>query len=202
MVKVTITTTSWRKSDVFAEHQTPREIFEAFDVDYASATNNIDGVRLGIGDMDKTLKELGVGDECRLSSVVKTDNAAEIELNGAAAILTSAIKLDDWKRVEKFAPEALKIVDEEGETLFKVMTGVGPGSVNDYGVCFGAHASAEGNATVTILFDDEVEDKLAAVKEVAGQALLDLNEIEGDIPTLLKDIADKEAEIEKLIKVK
>ena len=50
--------------------------------------------------------------------------------------------------------------------------------------------------------DDEVEDRLQAIKDVAGQALLDLNDIEKDIPTILKDIADKEAEIEKLIVAK
>jgi hypothetical protein len=203
MIKVTILTTGGRKSEMFAEHQTPREILDYFDVDYESATNSIDGVRLAIGDMDKSLKELGVGNECRLSSIVKIDNAAEVELNGAAAVLTSSVKLDDWKRVEKFAPDALKIVDEDsGDTLFKVMTSNGTGSANEYGVCFGSYTNAEGYATVTILLDEEVEDKLEALKEVIGQALLDLNEIEKEIPTLLKNISDKEAEIEKLIKVK
>lgn len=202
MIKVSLLTTGGRKSDMFAEHQTPREILEYFDVDYASATNSIDGVRLGIGDMNKSLKELGVGDECRLSSIVKIDNAATIELNGAAAILTSSVKLDDWKRVEKFAPEALKIVDEEGATVFKVMTYGGTGSANENGVVFGSYTNSEGFATVTILLDEEVEDKVTALKEVVGQALLDLTEIEKDIPTILKDIDEKEAEIDKLIVIK
>ena len=199
MVKVTVITTAGRKTDLFAEHQTPREVFEYFDVDYSVATNTIDGVKLGIGDMDKSLKDLGVGAECRISSIVKTDNAAHIDLTGAAAVLVSDVKLDDWKRVEKYAPEALKIVNEDGETVFKVMTCNCTGSVNENGVCFGSYTNEGGLATVTVLMDDEVEDRLQAIKEVAGQALLDLNEIEKDIPTILKDIAEKEAEIEKLI---
>ena len=202
MVKINLVTTAGRKSDMFAEHQTPREVFEYFDVDYSVATNTIDGVKLGIGDMDKSLKELGVGAECRISSIVKTDNAAHIDLTGAAAVLVSDVKLEDWKRVEKYAPEALKIVDEDGDVVFKVMTCCCTGSVNENGVCFGSYTNEGGLATVTVLLDDEVEDRLQAIKDVAGQALLDLNEIEKDIPTLLKDISDKEAEIEKLIVAK
>ena len=200
MIKVYLTTTAGRKSDMFAEHQTPREVFEYFDVDYSVATNTIDGVRLGIGDMDKSLKELGVGDECRMSSIVKTDNAAHVEVLGATATLISDVKLEDWKRVEKYAPEALVIVEEEsGDTLFKVKTCGGTGSANKYGVCFGAHTAGDGLATVTILLDEDIEDTLQAVKETVGTAVLDLSEIEKEIPTVLKDINDKEAEIDKLI---
>ena len=202
MVKVTLISTNGRKTDMFAEHQTPREVFEYFDVDYSVATNTIDGVRIGIGDMDKSLKELGAGAECRISSIVKTDNAAHIDLTGAAAVLVSDVKLEDWKRVEKYAPEALKIVDEEGDVVFKVMTCCCTGSVNENGVCFGTYTNEGGLATVTVLMDDEVEDRLQAIKDVAGQALLDLNDIEKDIPQILKDIEEKEAEIEKLIVAK
>ena len=199
MVKVQVLTTAGRKSDMFAEHQTPREILEYFDVDYSVATNSLDGVRLGIGDMDKSLRDLGVGAECRISSIVKIDNAANVEISGSAAVLVSGVTLEDWKKVEKFAPEALKIVDEDGETLFKVMTCGGTGSVNEYGVCFGAHTNDGGKATVTILLDEEVENKLQAVKDVIGSALLDLNDIEEEIPEILKEIAEKEAKIDKLI---
>lgn len=203
MVKVILTTTAGRKSDMFAEHQTPREILEYFDVDYSVATNSIDGIRLGIGDLDKSLKELGVGAECRMSSVVKIDNAAHVELSGASAVLVSDVTLEDWKRVEKYAPEALKIVEEEtGDTLFKVMTCNGAGSANEYGVCFGTYTNEGGKATVTILLEEGIEDRLQAVKDVIGQALLDLNDIEKEIPTILDDIEEKEAEIDKLIVAK
>lgn len=199
MVKVFVTSSAGRKSENFAEHQTPREIFEYFDVDYSVATNSIDGVKLGIGDLDKSLKELGVGETCRISSIVKIDNAAHVDVSGASAVVVSDVNLDDWKRVEKYAPEALKIVEEEtGDTLFRVMTGPMGGSMNENGVVFGTYTNS-GKATVTILLDEEVEDKIQALKDTIGSALLDLNEIEKDIPTILTDIAEKEAEIEKLI---
>ena len=200
MIKVQVLTTAGRKSDMFAEHQTPKEILEYFDVDYSVATNSLDGVRLGIADMNKSLKELGVGDECRISSIVKIDNAATIEISGASAVLVSGVKLEDWKKVEKYAPEMLKIVDEDtDDVIFKVTTCGGTGSANKYGVCFGAHTNEGGKATVTLLLDEDVEDKIQAVKDTVGSALIDLNEIENEIPNVLKDIEEKEAEIDKLI---
>lgn len=199
MVKVNLLTTGGRKSDMFAEHQTPREILEYFGVDYESATNTIDGVRLGIGDMDKSLKDLGVGAECRISSIVKIDNAAKVIISGASAVVESDITLSDWEKVAKYAPEMLKIVDEDGDTLFRVMSGSGAGSINEYGVCFGEHTNEGGKATVTLLFDTEVEDKVQAFKDIAGSALLDLTEIEKEIPDVLVDIAEKEAKIDELI---
>ena len=203
MIKVFVTTTAGRKSDLFDEGTTIREIFDAFDVDYSVATNTIDGCKIDPAGMNKTLQEWGVGKECRLSSIVKIDNAAHVDISGASAVLVSDVKLEDWKRVEKFAPEMLKIVEEEtDEVVFKVKTSSGGGSVNEYGVCFGAYTNDGGKATVTVLLDDEIDDKVAAVKEIMGSALLDLNTIENEIPDVLKDIEDKEAEIEKLIVAK
>ena len=202
MVKVTMISTAGRKSDMFAEHQTLREVFDTFGVDYSVATNSVDGVRLGVGDMDKSLKEYGVGAECRISSIVKTDNAAHIDLTGAAAVLVSDVALEDWKRVEKFEPDAMKIFDEEGDVVFKVATCCCTGSINKNGVCFGSYTNEGGKATVTILLDDKIEDRKEAVKEIAGSALLDLNEIEKSIPEILESIGNKEAEIDALINAK
>ena len=202
MIKVFLTTAAGRKSELFDEGTTIREVFEHFDVDYSVGTNCIDGTRIDPAGMDKTLREWGVKEECRLSSIVKIDNAAHVDISGASAVLVSDVKLEDWERVEKYAPEALKIVDEDGETVFMVTSRRGAGSVNKYGVCFGSYQNDGGKATVTVLLDDEVEDKRAAVKEIMGSALLDLNDIEAELPAVLADIAEKEAKIEELIENK
>ena len=199
MVKVFCTTTAGRKSDLFDEGTTLRQVFDAFDVDYSVATNCIDGTKIDPAGMDKSLREWGVDKECRLSSIVKIDNAAHVDISGASAVLVSDVKLEDWERVEKYAPEMMKIVDEDGNATFKVMTCCGGGSINEYGVCFGTYTNDGGKATVTVLLDEDVEDKLQAVKDIMGSALLELNGIEKEIPNVLKDIAEKEAEIEKLI---
>jgi len=201
MIKVFITTTAGRKSDLFDEETTIREIFDAFEVDYSTATNCIDGTKLDPAGMDKSLREWGVEKECRLSSIVKIDNAAQVEISGGSAVLVSGVALDDWKKIEKYAPEALKLYEDE-ELVFKVKTSCGGGSVNEFGICWGSYTNDGGKATVTVLLDEEVEDKVAAVKEIMGSALLDLNQIEKDVPDVLKQIADKEAEIDKLIVAK
>ena len=202
MVKVYVTTTAGRKSDLFDEGTTLREIFGAFDVDYSVATNCIDGTKIDPAGMDKSLAEWGVKDECRLSSIVKIDNAAHIDISGASAVLVSDVTLEDWQKVEKYAPEALKIMDDDGDPLFKVQTGSAGGSATQYGVSFGSHTNEGGKATVTVVLGESVEDKVKAVKDIMGKALLNLNEIEEVIPEIIKDINDKEAEIDRLIELK
>ena len=188
MIKVTVITTAGKRSDIFDENKTPKEVLDHFDIDYSAATNSLDGVKLDVAGMNKALRDLGVTKECRLSSIVKLDNAAKVVVTGAAAVLTSEVKLEDWKRVEEFAPDGLRIEDEDsGDILFKVATSDGPGSVNEYGVLFGS--------TVTVLLDPEEEDKMALVRKNIGPALLDLNLIEAEIPSLLEEIAKKEEEI-------
>ena len=199
MIKVFMTTTAGRKSDLFDEGTTIREVFEHFDVDYSTATNCIDGTKIDPAGMNKSLRDWRVDKECRLSSIVKIDNAAHVDISGASAVLVSDVALEDWKRVEKYAPEMMKIVDEDGDAVFKVQTCCGGGSVNEYGVCFGTHTNDGGKATVTVLLSSDVEDKTQAVKDIMGSALLDLNTIEKEIPDMLKEIAEKEAEIDKLI---
>ena len=127
------------------------------------------------------------------------ENEAKVYMMGAAAVVVSGVKLEDWKLVEKYAPEALRIVDESGETVFRVMTQKGTGSMNRYGVVGGSYLSEEGNATVTILVDDEVENPKEAVMDVIGSALLDLADIEKDLPLIIKEIREKQKQIETQI---
>ena len=129
------------------------------------------------------------------------EEKANIVILGAAAMLVSGVKLEDWKLLEKYAPEVLKIVDEDGEDLFRIMTVSGAGSVNKYGICWGTYVSDEGCATVTVLIDEDVEDKKAAVMDIMGSALMDLQEIEEEIPPVLTAIHEKLEKIEAHISV-
>ena len=124
------------------------------------------------------------------------EEKAKIVILGAAAVLVSGVKLEDWKLVEKYAPEALKIADEEGEDRFLIASRPGAGSVNKYGICWGTYLSDEGCATVTVLIDEDVEDKKAAVMDIMGSALMDLQEIEENIPAVVADIREKLEKIE------
>lgn len=196
MIKCTVITAAGRKTDIFEETKTPKDILEYFDVDYSVATNSLDGVRLDTAGMNRSLRDLGITKDCRLSSIVKIDNAAKVVVTGSAAIVTSDVKLDDWKRIAKMQPEALALVDDEtDEVLFRVVAGEGPGSINENGVCFGTATNNDGKATVTILIRPEVEDKVQLVKDEIGRALLDLNALEAEVPTILLEIDKMEQQI-------
>lgn len=127
------------------------------------------------------------------------ENQAKIVILGAAAVLVSGVKLEDWKLVEKHMPEALQVADQDGDPVFRVAACSGGGSVNQYGICWGNHTDEEGRATVTALLDEGVEDKKAAVTDIMGAALLKLTEMEQAIPSLLEEIREKQQEIAKYI---
>ena len=129
------------------------------------------------------------------------ENTAKIVILGAAAVLVSGVKLEDWEQVQKYAPEALKRMDEDGEPRFRIMACHGAGSVNRYGICWGTYVSDEGNATVTVLIDEDVDDKKAAVMDIMGSALMDLMDIEKEIPSVIAEIREKQAALESHISV-
>lgn len=123
------------------------------------------------------------------------EKEAKIYILGATAVLISAAKLEDWKRVEKYAPDIMKIKDDCGEISFFIQTGEGGGSVTEEGISWGSYTSREGYATVTVLLDKDVENKKEAVTEVMGKALINLMSIEKALPQILDDIRVDETKI-------
>ena len=124
------------------------------------------------------------------------ENTVKVHILGAAAVIVSGVKLEDWKLAEKYAPEKLTKIDEKGEPVFRVMTGACTGTINHYGVVWGNYPTEEGNATVTILIDEDVENKKEAVMDVAGSAVLELYEMEKEMPRILEGIREKKQRIE------
>ena len=124
------------------------------------------------------------------------ENTVKIHILGAAAVVVSGVKLEDWKLAEQYAPETLKMKDENGEPAFRVMTDRGTGSINRYGIVWGNYPTEEGFATITILIDQDVENKKEAVMKVAGSALEKLIGIEGAMPGILEGIREKVRKIE------
>ena len=119
------------------------------------------------------------------------ENKIKVHILGAAAVIVSAVKLEDWKLAEKYAPEKLTVRDKDGEPVFRVMTSGGTGSVNHYGVVWGNYSTEEGNATVTVLFDEEVVNKKEAIMDIAGSAILALTDMENEMPGILEGIREK-----------
>lgn len=129
------------------------------------------------------------------------DEKVKVYIMGRAAVIVSSVALKDWQLVEKYAPEALKVVDEEGNTVFTVRTESGPGRCVKEGIVWGEAAEPDGKATITILIDDDIENRQEAVMDICGSALLDLMTIEKEMPNLLKEIREKLEEIESCITV-
>ncbi len=198
MVKITLITNAGRKTVIASEAKTLREIYEENDVNYDSCTNTIDSVPLRVGDLNKTLRELGVGETCRMSSIVKMDNAAKIILTGDACIIKSGVKLDDWKKVLKFEPD-FGLYNEDNEPIFLVAIDENMGSLNNNGAVFSTRADHDGYAVITTVIDPAVEDKVQAVTDKLGTALLRLNELEGKVPEKIEAANNKEQEIREAI---
>ena len=199
VVNVTLITNRGKKIDQVSDSATVRQIYEKFGVNYDCCTNTIDSVPLQIGQLDKSLRELGCGENVRMSSIVKMDNAAEILIAGTAAVLRSKYKLSDWRTALKYEPD-LGLYDEEDNSIFKVFVEEGPGSLNTNGVVFSDVPDENGFAIATILLDPTAEDKKEIVKSNQGLALLRLKEIEDNLESVLKDAEDNEKEIDSMVK--
>ena len=119
------------------------------------------------------------------------ENIAKIHVLGCAAVVVSAFSLEDWKLVEKYAPDALTIVDEGGKTVFRVTTDSGPGCLVKDHAEFGASVTQDGKATITILLDPDNDDKMGMVKEALSGPLMDLIEMEKILPGIKDDVMKK-----------
>lgn len=75
MVKVNVGN-NVKRYPVFADSTaTLRQILTDEGIDYTRGAMQLDGCPLQPGDMDKTLEDLGIQEECWLLNVVKADNA-------------------------------------------------------------------------------------------------------------------------------
>lgn len=117
---------------------------------------------------------------------------AKIKVTGSAMVLTSDVKLEDIKKLEKFSPESLKIIDENENEVFKIGTGLN--GFNKYGATFN-EANADGKAVATVLLPEGIENKAKYVKDNYGYALLKLNTLEEFIAEALTELS---ADFEKI----
>lgn len=115
---------------------------------------------------------------------------AKIKVTGAAAVVKSDVKLEDYRKVEKYRPEKLVLRDEDDEPVFSVKTGHGMGSIGKYGAVFGDITDGEEKfATITLVENEGFgEDAKAAVTEKVGVAILNLNKIEEAVPAVVQEI--------------
>lgn len=126
---------------------------------------------------------------------------ARVTVVGNAVVITSSMKLDDLKVVQKFRPDALVLRDEHNEPVFAIGIGTGNGAVNKYGVTFGgASRNAEGKAVATLdAANFPGDDIRQAIADGIGGALVQLQKLEETLPAILAEItAERSAVMERI----
>lgn len=205
MIKVTVSNNVKRETVFVSDDTTLRSVLENAQIDYTRGMTNLDGSPLQAGDLDKTFADFHIAEKCFLSAIVKTDNAASILIAGESIVITSALKLDDYKTVAKYRPNALQLKGGDGgdEVVFAVGITTKPrGSINKVGAEFGSEAhDGTGRATITLDLPQTAGDIKEAVAEYIGSAILDLNKLEAQLPAVIEEIDTERAVIMSNISV-
>lgn len=131
---------------------------------------------------------------------------ATVKIAGDAVIITSSLKLEEIRNVQKYRPKALVLISDEGEgeePVFAIGFTTGSGSINEVGVSFGrVSPDGSGRASLTIFMAPaEDADIKAEVAEKFGGALMKLNKLEAQLPAVLAEIAAERARVLENIEV-
>ena len=130
---------------------------------------------------------------------------ARITIAGDAVVVTSTLKLEEYKTIEKYRPKALTLMGgEDGkEPVFHVSTS-GSGDINQYGASF-VSATHDENGYATITLTGVCKGAHGDIKEwVAdnlGAAIINLNKLEAQLPAVLDEINREKADVMSNISV-
>ena len=122
---------------------------------------------------------------------------AKFVVTGAACTLTSAVKLEDLKKVLRFRPEIGTLKDEEGNPVFVVAVEVDPegiGNIGEFGIEFAPVANPAGFAFANFLLPNDVvsdPEMKTLIAEQFGGVIDNLVQIEEKIPVALAEINAK-----------
>lgn len=121
---------------------------------------------------------------------------AKLSIMGDTVQITTELTKEMIKRVSDYAPEALKLFDEEGNEIFGV--GIGNASYSKYGICFCSvdangklfmtmnnpvldHSNPEKEREEVIRHFAQVLSKLKAVEENVADGTEAINELESNV---------------------
>ena len=123
---------------------------------------------------------------------------AKIVIAGDAVVVTSAMKLEDIKTIEKYRPKELVLKGgEDGkEPIFGVGTTHGAGNINAVGASFGSETRDDDKlACITLFLDGVTGDVKDWVADRLGAAIINLNKLEEKLPAVLEEIAAEKATV-------
>lgn len=126
-----------------------------------------------------------------------------VRIVGGAFVITSKLKLDAIKKMEKLANESLCLVeidrDENVNELFRICTSK-VASVGPFGIAYN-EANADGYAIATSTFPADVTDKKAFIKDNLAKALLMLDELEAHVAEDLVELDKRYAALDAQIEI-
>lgn len=115
----------------------------------------------------------------------------KITINGDAFVVTSSIKLSDIEVLKKTNPEALRLVDEEGNDVFSVDYNAGRPSISQFGITFGGVSRDNAKQlTYTGTIPAGVADAKEFVADIISPVVAYLSELEETIPDDAKSATD------------
>lgn len=126
---------------------------------------------------------------------------AKVTIVGDALVITSSLKLEDIKTVQKYRPEALILRGEKEEMLYAICASRGvEGTIDENGAAFCSETHDEHkNAVITMVLPRVEGDIKEWVADKIGQALTKLKKLEETIPAVLEQVkAEKTAVMEAI----
>ena len=116
---------------------------------------------------------------------------AKVVSVGDAVVITSEVKLEDIKKIQKYRPEALVLKggEDNKEEIFRI--GIGDSGINTYGASFCKETRDDKLATITLTTNYSGDDIKGFIADELGGALTNLGKLEKTLPAILESI-DKE----------
>ncbi len=121
---------------------------------------------------------------------------AKVTVAGKAVVITSSMKLEDLKLIQKFGPEALILMggEDNKEPIFAIDVISGGHAISKYGISFCEATRDDGYATLTTIAEFGEKDPAEFIADYLGLALRNLNALEETLPAALEKIrSDKKA---------
>ena len=127
---------------------------------------------------------------------------AKLKVLGDMIQIKSDLTEKDFKKVQNYAPEALKLKDEKGNELFGVSRGDAHWS--KYGIAF-CNTDADGKLFMTtnnpVTQHDDPEAEKKTIKEVFATVLFNLESIEKNFSQIKAELDAIEQEAERNIEM-
>lgn len=125
---------------------------------------------------------------------------AKIVIAGEAVVVTSSIKLEDYRKIAKYRPKALTLTGgEDGkEPIFRVgVTNGSNGTIGKYGAEFANATHDEQKlASITLVYTGAAGESIKeTVADEIGPAVMLLNRLEDTLPNVLEEIDAEKARI-------